>query len=393
MVCDVSRAFFYAPVQHEIYVEPCEEAKKTVEDNNMCELRMSMYGTKASAQNWQKKVQAPMATLGFSIGKASPVPFCHPQRSLKCLVRGDDFVVSGEPVDLVWMRSELESQPEINTTILGDEPGMSKEVKILNRKLCWHDGVGISFEADRKHAEAIIRETGASNLTSLKTMSKESKENVRDKTDDIVEKRKLGKLGMKEQPLIGQILSSAETTRYTALTATANFLAINTRNKCIVQRKELARHMATLSTADWEKVVRLGRYLKNRPRVRLWYTFQETPYQLETFSDTDWPGCRRTSRSTNRRIHSCKISSYQHVVHNTSRCGSQFSGSRIARLSESVGRNNRTQIDVQRPRHAHEWSGTGRCERSSRHCGPKRVGQIETSGHQLFVDPRESSKG
>ena len=28
---------------------------------------------------------------------------------------------------------------------------MSKEVKILNRKLCWHDGVGISYEADQKH--------------------------------------------------------------------------------------------------------------------------------------------------------------------------------------------------------------------------------------------------
>ena len=93
MVCDVSRAFFYDPVQHEIYVELCEEAKKTVEDNNMCaKLRMSMYGTKAAAQNWQKKVQETMATLGFSIGKASPVLFCHPQRGLKCLVHGDDFV-------------------------------------------------------------------------------------------------------------------------------------------------------------------------------------------------------------------------------------------------------------------------------------------------------------
>ena len=41
MVCDVSRAFFYAPVQHEMHVELCEEAKKTVEDNNMCaKLRM-----------------------------------------------------------------------------------------------------------------------------------------------------------------------------------------------------------------------------------------------------------------------------------------------------------------------------------------------------------------
>ena len=41
-------------------------------------------------------------------------------------------------------------------------------------------------------------------------MSEESKDGVRDKTDDIVEKRKFGKLGMKEQTLIGQILSPAE---------------------------------------------------------------------------------------------------------------------------------------------------------------------------------------
>ena len=54
------------------------------------------------------------------------------------------------------MRNELESELEINTTILGDEPGTSKEVKILNRKLCWHDGVGTSHEADQKHVEAII---------------------------------------------------------------------------------------------------------------------------------------------------------------------------------------------------------------------------------------------
>ena len=87
--------------------------------------------------------------------------------------------MSGEPTDLVWMRNELESKLEIDTAILGDGPGMSKEVKILNRKLRWHDGVGISYEADQKHAEAIMRETM---LTSLKVpVSKESKGGVRDK--------------------------------------------------------------------------------------------------------------------------------------------------------------------------------------------------------------------
>ena len=88
----------------------------------------------------------------------------------------------------------------------------------------------------------------------------------REKTDDIVEERKLGKLGMKEQPLVGQILSPSETTRYRALAAAANFLAIDTGD-VVYCAKELTRHMATPTTTDWEKVVRLVRYLKNRPSV------------------------------------------------------------------------------------------------------------------------------
>ena len=74
---------------------------------------------------------------------------------------------------------------------------------------------GCPFEADQKHAETIIRRNRSIQfVTSLKfSMSKESKEEVRDKTDDSVEKRKLRTLGMKEQLLVGQILSPAETSR------------------------------------------------------------------------------------------------------------------------------------------------------------------------------------
>ena len=124
-------------------------------------------------------------------------------------------------------------------------------------------------------------------MTPLKVpMSKESKDGVRDTTDDIMEKRELGKLGMKEQHLVGQILSPAETTRYRGLAATANFLAID-RGDIVYCAKDLTRHMATPTITDWEKVVRLGRSLKNKPRVRLCYKFQEMPCQLATYSDTD----------------------------------------------------------------------------------------------------------
>ena len=196
---------------------------------------------------------------------------------------------------------------------------------------------------------------------------------------------------MKEPSLIGQILSLVETTRHRASSATAFFLAID-RGDIVYCAKELTCHMATPTTADWEKMVTLVRYLWNRPRVQLWYKFQETPCQLETFSDPDCAGCRRTRRITTGG-HTVAGSHLIKSVQNTSCCGTQFSGSRIVRLGESVRRNNGTHIDVQRLRHAYERSGTGRCERSPRHCDPTETGQIQASGHQLFVDPRESCQG
>ena len=59
MVCDDSRAFFHAPLQHEIFVELCEEAKKTVEDGGVC-----MCGTKACEMSWSLSWKINTAALG-----------------------------------------------------------------------------------------------------------------------------------------------------------------------------------------------------------------------------------------------------------------------------------------------------------------------------------------
>ena len=83
-------------------------------------------------------------------------------------------------------------KPQLQSSGVG--PGMSVELKILNRKLRWHDGVGVSCEADQRHAEAIVPETGVSSLTPSKVhMSKESKGTARDNTEDVLNKRKWGK--------------------------------------------------------------------------------------------------------------------------------------------------------------------------------------------------------
>ena len=56
--------------------------------------------------------------------------------------------------------------------------------------------------------------------------------------------------------------------------------------------------MANPTRKSWEKMTRVGRYLKGRPRLRVWYKYQEEPTAITTHSDTDWAGCKRTRRST-----------------------------------------------------------------------------------------------
>ena len=302
MLNDVSRAFFYAPIQeqHCIYVELCDEVLAGEHERGLCgRLKKSMYGTKAAAQNWQRQVQSTMKELGFIQGKSSGVLFYHPQRNIKTLVHGDDFFSSGTLTDLAWMRKELEGKFDITSAIIGKEPELAKEVKILNRIVRWHDGVGISYRADPKHAEAIVQETGAAGMSSVKTpmVRENARESDRAKFEATMRKKKVTTLQETEDTDDRGKLSPSQTSLYRGIAARANYLAAD-RPDLLFPAKELCRRMAEPSHDDWDKLVRLGRYLKAKPEVVLWYKFQGKPEGLETFSDTDWAGCRRTRRST-----------------------------------------------------------------------------------------------
>ena len=185
-------------------------------------------------------------------------------------------------------------------------------------------------------------------------------------------------------------MSPAEITGYRGLAATANFLAIDRRD-IVYCAKELTRHMATPTTADWEKVVRLGRYLKNKPRIRLWYKFQELPCQLETYSDTDRAGCR-TRRSTTGGYtvagsHLIKMWCKTQAVVALSSAEAELSG--LVRASaDTMGL-----ISMYKDLGTH-MNGVvlGDASATLAIVARRGVGQIEASGHQLLVDPRELSR-
>ena len=137
--------------------------------------------------------------------------------------------------------------------------------------------VGISYEADPKHSRTIITKTGADSMKPVSTpMTKEAGETDKTKEEDITKRKKEGRLCEKEKPGDLELLSPADCTLYRGLAATLNYLAAD-RGDFAHAAKECAREMATPTCRSWERMVRVGRYLKGRPRVRIWYKYQSMP--------------------------------------------------------------------------------------------------------------------
>lgn len=66
--------------------------------------------------------------------------------------------------------------------------------------------------------------------------------------------------------------------------------------------KELSSGMANPTQRHWGMLVRLGQYLKNRPRYLIKFDYQSRGFILNVFSDADWAGHLRTRKSTSGGI-------------------------------------------------------------------------------------------
>ena len=171
----------------------------------------------------------------------------HAGRGILCLVHGDDFVSVGEPGVLKWLRAKLTSRFEIKTSVVGLHPedGELSETRILNRIIRVTDKRW-EYEADQRHADLIIQETGAAAMSAL--------------THPGGDKSALEEEGKSEE-LVG-----AEATRFRAVAARANYLAAD-RPDIQYSVKEICRRMAKPVKGDWQKLVRLGRYLRQAQGV------------------------------------------------------------------------------------------------------------------------------
>ena len=275
MVNDVRRAYFYAKIDRDVFIElPAEDPEYGT--GKVGKLKLCLYGTRDAAKGWQETLSAHLEGLGFTRGVGHPSVFHHASRGLKTLVHGDDYVTSGRPLDLRWLEEELSKAYEIKTQHLGLDKGSLSEGKVLNRIIRATQS-GWEIEADPRHAELVVEQLGLQHEKSVATPGVGGQDED-DLEDDV--------------PLTGD-----DVTAYRGVAARYNYLGPD-RTDCNYAIKECCREMSTPTTGSLRRLKRMGRYLKKYPRLVWLFDFQGPVTVIDLYTDADWAGCRRSRKST-----------------------------------------------------------------------------------------------
>jgi hypothetical protein len=272
---DVKKAHLNGMVGAETWA--CIELPEEDAELGMCgRLVRWLYGMRPAAKAWEEDYAAKLVEAGFRRGRASPTCFFHPVWSIRVVVHGDDFTITGSQSRLDEFTKLMQSWYLMTVKgTVGPEAGDSKSLRILNRKL-WIDGDSLVYEADEKHAKILCERFGlGDDSKGLDCPSSKSEVTEDDRQ-----------------------LEKEEATEFRALAARASYLAMD-RVDMMYAAKEVCREMSAPMKSSWSRLKRLVRYVLKYPRGE--WRFQSGVFaklSLRVYSDSDWAGCRDSRKST-----------------------------------------------------------------------------------------------
>ena len=199
----------------------------------------------------------------------------HPQREIDTVMHGDDFVAAAEDGQLDHFEQVLENPMEIKGVgRIG--PGRSSTGKVLKRVAHWSSD-GFTWEADPRLTEKLI------NLLSLRggkgALTSGGKDIGRDVRDSDCE------LEYSDAKLVQ---AAAGLEQYNSLDRPDIAYSVKTALKQMSKPTKLMQL----------RVVRVGRYLKNNPRLVWKFPYQQQPNSIDLFVDADFAARETMLRST-----------------------------------------------------------------------------------------------
>ena len=309
MAIDIKRAYFYAKSIRDTYVElPKEDYQNG--DEHMCGLlKLSLYGTRDAAMNWEAEINSTMKAVGYTKGLASACVYRHCQFDSTAAIHGDDILIEGDEADVMEIHKKIMAKYECTMTMIGRKDYMKKELKILNRRIRWKSE-GIEIEADPRHAEEVIKEARLEDkkMSTIPVAAEDGKTEdqswrMKMKELDPMDRKSRGRAVAEEvktkkdaredmEEIVGK-----ELTRFRSVAARINYVSQD-RPDLKIAAMRVCKCMSSPKKSDWNLVEQIARYLKMRPVVRCMYAWQGKCKMIKAFSDSDWAGDRRTRKST-----------------------------------------------------------------------------------------------
>jgi hypothetical protein len=271
-VLDARKAHLHAFADRTVFTQlPPEVA----EPGFCARLVRCLYGTRDAPKRWEAFLAEQLVALGFAKGRASPCCYYHATLGVRCIVHGDDFVLTGSAEALDEVKVGMHKRfllKELGR--LGSHASELKELRVLNRVVRW-TREGLKYEADPRHAEIIVQGiVGAEKaLSAPGTASKEF-----------------------DAPGDENELPEKVARLFRSFAARANYLALD-RPDISQATKELCRRMSAPRAADLTALLRVARYLAGAGRVVYEFPWQHRPV-LSAYTDSDFAGCVATRRST-----------------------------------------------------------------------------------------------
>ena len=99
MINDVRRAYIYAKIQRDVYIElPKEDPDHG--KGMLGKFKFCLYETRDAANGWQETLSAHLESIAFIRGLGHPSVFWHPEKKSKALAHGDDYASAGDETSM-----------------------------------------------------------------------------------------------------------------------------------------------------------------------------------------------------------------------------------------------------------------------------------------------------
>ncbi|CAM9682894.1 unnamed protein product, partial [Sphacelaria rigidula] len=280
-------AFLNAPVEEEVYVNMApgyEENDPVTKVPLVMKLRKSFYGLRQSPLNWWNRMDKCLGDIGFTSLASDPCIYIFTDNDDNDEIRADNS--RGDTVSTALGKRKVVALLilyVVDVLLVGGDVAV---LQMLKKKLTVRFKMTDMGNVSLVHGMRVTRDRKNGTLSL-------SQENY---TKSILEKYGMGDCNPLSTPGTGaelslnqpeeQLLDSAATQRFQAITGSIIYLAQVTRYDIQFAVNQLARAMSTPSKAHMGAAKHILRYLAGSATFDI--TYKKGGFQLTAFSDTNW---------------------------------------------------------------------------------------------------------